>query len=69
MSQHLIKEIQNLKQELSLLKEALGMGVGYGTDPGQVDMGKVVDNHEKRISNLEALSQSDRPDIGVYDQH
>tara|TARA_R110002020_G_scaffold35609_3_gene107357 strand:+ start:3613 stop:3828 length:216 start_codon:yes stop_codon:yes gene_type:complete len=54
MSQHLIREIQNLKQELSLLKEALGIGPGYGNEPGQVDIGKVVDNHEKRISNLEA---------------
>ena len=63
MSQHLIREIQNLKQELSLLKEALGMGPGYGTDPGQVDIGKVVDNHEKRIKALEAANPTPKWEI------
>ena len=39
------------------------MGPGYGTDPGQVDIGKVVDNHEKRIKALEAANPTPKWEI------
>ena len=56
--QHLIKEIQNLKREVALLKEGLTSDRSrYGTDLGQLDIGKVVDNHEKRLARLEDVNR------------
>jgi hypothetical protein len=55
MSQHLIKEVQMLKQEVALLKERPEGMSRYGTEMGQFDIGKVVDNHDQRIKKIEEI--------------